>query len=242
MGINYEHFQVTPSEIRAGRPRTGERVTTGPQGLLRGTKYIDRRAELGDFKGKGKPASALVVLHYLWRHTVRSEDGRGLGPIEAYGWVLTGKSKIAKIATECNLSYNAAGATIKWLRDNGWLGGQHENGIELMLRVRMDMEGHKARLEILGQTVPTAGTVDGDRANEWQGTVPAIGGTVPTVVGGPCQRLAAITGTLTRILKGTSTATAQQAKTKIKIKTKAGTGPRESPPLTRPGWRNSYRS
>jgi hypothetical protein len=160
-----------------------------PKDYYASARYIDRRAELGDFRGKGKPASALLVLHYLWRHTVRNADNVKLGPNESVGWVLTGKCPIGKIADECNVSYTTARTTLHWLFVNEWLDGEYTTDQTIAIRVRMDIEGHKARLAVLGHTMPTVGTVTPDRANDCHGTVPTVGGdraddcggTVPTV-------------------------------------------------------------
>lgn len=183
-----------PKSQRTARELEDE-LLPDPTDYFASARYIDRRAELGDFRGKGKPASALAVLHYLWRHTARSETGRGLGPDEARGWVLSGKCPIGKIADECNISYNTARAAIEWLLANDWIDGWGNEGFSHHIRVRMDEVGHKARLAILEGTVPTVGTATPDRANGCHTTVPIIEETVPTVGTAPCQRLADSTGT-----------------------------------------------
>lgn len=130
-----------------------------PSDYFRSAVYIDRRAELGDVNVKGAPACTLIVLHYLWRHTVRNQTGKGLGGDEAPGWVLTGKSKIAKIATECNVAYNSAQKALLWLCEAEWLGGNHAEGHNIRFYVRMDMAGHGDREAVRNRTVTPDGTV-----------------------------------------------------------------------------------
>jgi hypothetical protein len=163
-------------------------------------RYIDRRAELGDFTGKNrkdrddadknKPATALKVLHYLWRHTARKSDHpTKLSSFERIGWVLSGKSKIGKIATECGISYNAARTTLYWLAEEEWIDIDHGNDQIFDIRVKMRLEDHNERMTLMGQpTVTFTGTVTEDDEEPCQpmaegvptnGTVISMAGTAP---------------------------------------------------------------
>jgi hypothetical protein len=120
-----------------------------PEDYFVSAKYIDRRAEVGDFKGA--PRGTVGILQYLWRHTVLTDDLRG----ECKGWVLTGKSKLAKIATENAVSYDHAKNVLDWLADNGWVWKLLDTkaGNRLSVKVLMDQEAHDARTLCDGTTV-----------------------------------------------------------------------------------------
>jgi hypothetical protein len=140
-----------PKSARFGRDLDNE-LLPDPADYFASARYIDRRAELGDFSAKGTPAAALPVLHYLWRHTARKLDG--LGQNEGIGWVLSGKSKLGKIAAECGIAYSSAQRAIDWLAIAEWLdGAQAADGRSYRFRVRMDIDGHNHRMKLLGETV-----------------------------------------------------------------------------------------
>lgn len=164
----------------------GPELLPNPGDYFASARYIDRRAELGDFTGKGKPASALGVLHYLWRHTIRIGEHSKLGPFEIRGYVLSGKSKVGKIATECGISYNAARTTLMWLAEQEWLDLFPGSGQVFNIRVKMDLDGHNERMTLLGyETVPTDVTVTDEPCQPLAegvttgGTAPSTAGTVP---------------------------------------------------------------
>jgi hypothetical protein len=145
-------------------------ILPDPSDYFATARYLDRRAEMGDFSVKGTPAFALHVLHYLWRHTARKTDKLGLN--ETAGWVLSGKSKIGKIATESGISYNAAQRALDWLYQEGWVDVCHE-GQSYRWRPALTVEDHEKRTA--GGTVTAEGTVPEAGAS----TVTAEGTAVP---------------------------------------------------------------
>jgi hypothetical protein len=124
-----------PAELKAPNPRD----------YFASAAYIDQRAAMGDFKGAG--AAVLPVLHYLWRHQVRGAAAKpGLGRDERSDEVLTGKSRIARIAAELNLSYSAVQRAVTQLVNAGWLTWYgYRDDQTMILQVRMDGAGHRDR-------------------------------------------------------------------------------------------------
>lgn len=119
-----------------------------PDDYFLSAKYIDRRAEVGDFNGS--PAGTVGILQYLWRHTVLTDELPG----ECQGWVLTGKSKLGKIATENAVSYDHAKDVLNWLTDSGWIWKllDKKAGNKLSIKVLMDQEAHDSRTLCDGTT------------------------------------------------------------------------------------------
>ena len=158
-----------PKGQRTGRDLDAE-ILPDPSDYFATARYLDRRAELGDFSAKGTPAFALHILHYLHRHTARNRDK--LSRNEATGWVLAGKSKIGKIATETGVSYNAAQRALDWLYQEGWVDASRE-GQSYGWRPCLTVEDHQKRMAL--KTVTTEGTVPESEAS----TVTAEGTAVP---------------------------------------------------------------
>lgn len=125
-------------------------------------RYIDQRVAMGDFRGS--PAGTVGLLQYYVRHTAR--DTSRLGNGESEGWVLTGKSRVAKIAAENDLSDKTVRRINTWLAEHGWLYQETENdptavgGKRMHLFPMMRPGDHDARLKAASQVEGGSGLTD----------------------------------------------------------------------------------
>ncbi len=127
-----------------------EELKPGFNDYFRSASYIDQRAAMGEFSGSpGREAGTIAVLHYLWRNAWRTSNPEKADP----GIVIADKSKLANIAADTCLSYSTVQRAVDWLIRAEWLEYGYREDQTMVLKVRMDMDGHDARLSLLSKGV-----------------------------------------------------------------------------------------